>query len=348
MKPLKKIAFFLSALLISFTLVQCSDDEGEAAPDTYMVSGSVTYPDYSGTSAAAAGAVVYLVKDATAASMSYDLSTVANTSGAYKFEGLETGDYYIFVNYNTANTNSASRVEGINFDSGEGYLFSIADADVVQDAALVSAGQATNFTVNTTEGGDWNSDVSHSNVNFEFPYDNGNATYTGRFTGIETMEINFDPANLASGSINVSIDLLSVNTSSPGGRDALYNADGSFWQDETTGEYDLGCISGTYGIDSPDDADRYATFTATGFEAYGDGYIATGTFTFRGTSNTETVFFRLIEGFEGENRQGVLTRYSSFEAKLVFAAQADYGVESGHVLDSDVTIYVSYQVNKPA
>jgi polyisoprenoid-binding protein YceI len=344
MKNLKKIAMFFAATLIALTLMRCGDDD-DVAPTLYKLSGNVTYPDLSGTSASATGAIVYLVKGATAASTNYDLSTTTSSSGAYSFENLDAGNYYMFVNYNTANTNKVGRVEGINFDSGEGHLLEIVDVDLVQNSTLVSAGQATDFVVDTRSTGTWTSDISHSNVDFEFPYDEANGSYTGRFSDFE-IEVNFDPANLASGSISASVDLLTINTDSPGGRDPLYNSDGTFWQDVDL-SYDLGCIAGTFGIALPTDAARYATFEATGFEAYGDGYKATGNFTFNGSTNQETIFFRLIEGYEALNRQDVLTRYSSFEGKLTFSALADYTIDSSHIGDGDVTIYISYQVNKP-
>lgn len=342
MKNFGKISLMSLLALVIIITVRCSDEDPTPAVSLFNITGNVTYPDMAGASQSAAGGVVYLVKNTTTASTSYDLTSVVNAAGTYTFEGLEAGDYFMFCNFNTENENiPGGRVEGINFDSGDGILFSISDANVTQNITLVSAGQASTMAVDTREGGDWEFDFSHSNVDFEFPYDANNASYTGRFDQF-SIAINFDPANLATSSIDAEIDLLSVNTSSPGGRDSFY--------DDAMQVWDYGCLAGTFGVDIVDDlpveTTRMATFTATGFEAYGDGYVTTGTFTFNGTSNQETLFFRFIEGFEGENRQGVQTRYSSFEGKLIFAALNDYGVESSHLLGENVTVYVSNQVTK--
>ena len=342
MKKIKKVLTISFALLLGFVLVRCGDDE-PSLQSFYDVSGVVTYPDFSGTMQNAEGAIVYLVKDATAASTAYDLTTVVDGSGDFLFEGLEAGDYFLFVNYNTANTNiPEARIKGINFDSGAGVLFTVTDEDVTENVALVSAGQSTAFVIDTRDAGDWKIDQSHSNIDFDFPYKEENATYTGRFDDFD-IDVNFDPANLAGSSISASIDLLSVNTSSPGGRDSFY--------DDVLTTWDYGCLVGTLGVailDNllPDEATRYATFDATGFSAYGDGYKATGDFTFNGNTETETVFFRLIEGFEGQSRQGVLTRYSSLEAVVTFNPLADYDMEDSNVGANDITVNISNQVNK--
>lgn len=342
MKTFKKFATIFLVVVLSVLLVRCGDDTIVEAPDVlFNVSGTVTYLNFAGTSQSASGAVIYLVKNATAASADYDLSAIADATGAYTFENLAVGDYYMFANFNTSNTNA--RVEGINFDSGDGFLFSVVDANITQDIVLSSTGQTTTMTVDTRENGDWNFDFTHSNIDFEFPYDENNASYSGRFNDF-TMEVFFDPANLTTGSIEASIDLLSVNTSSPGGRD-------SFFDDALTA-WDYGCLASTFGVSIdgvtllPDEATRYATFSATGFEAYGDGYKATGTFTFNGMNHQETLFFRFIEGFEALNRQDVLTRFSSFEGKLDFNALTDYGIESSHLGGETVSVYISNQVTK--
>ncbi len=340
MKTLQKLFALTLCMAAIGLLVRCDEDDPVPVVSLFSISGTVTFPDFSGTNQSANGAIVYLVENTTEASTNFDYSTVASTNGTYSFDNLEAGNYYMFVNYNTANTNNpGGRVGGIHFDSGEGVLFTITDANVAQDFALVSAGQDTDFVIDNTDGGDWDFDFSHSNIDFEFPYDAENASYTGRFDQFE-MSISFDPTNLSAGTIEASIDLLSVNTSSPGGRDSFW--DGSVW--------DYGCLARTFGVeildDLPVETSRYATFSASGFEAYGDGYLTHGTFTFNGTSQTETLFFRLIEGYEGTSRQGVATRYSSFEGKLEFEALDDYGIESSHLLSETVTVYISNQVTR--
>ncbi|MFY0687921.1 MAG: YceI family protein [Cyclobacteriaceae bacterium] len=347
----KPIVFFLS-LLLSFSvatlLTSCEGDgDDEPAVEYFSFSGNVTYPDFSGTASGADGAVVFLAKS-DVATTNYDYSTVADANGDFSFENLEVGNYFVFVNFNTANTNNAGRVSGINFDTGEGMTFEIVDASVTQNLELTMIDQDVQFAVNNTESGDWRSDISHSNVNFSFPYDNANATYVGRFNSF-AIDVVFDKDNLAGSSIEASIDLLSINTSSPGGRDSYEKEDGT---------WDYGCTGGTFAVldtdgntvsdggNIPDESTRYATFKSSSIEAYGDGFLARGTMMVKGSSNEEVLFFRFINGFEAESRSGALTRYSSFDGQLEFDALGNYGIESGHLADARVTIDISFQVNK--
>jgi polyisoprenoid-binding protein YceI len=268
---------------------------------------------------------------------------VADINGNYTFKNLLPGTYSVWAAFDDHNTNVPARVDRVYFTS-EGALVTITAENQTADFAMISMGQSDAVAVNTIDG-DWNQDHSHSNVDFEFPYDGENATYTGRFNAFE-FGVNFDPANLAGSLLTASIDVLSVNTGSPGGRDALYTAEGAFWQD-TDGSYDLGCISGTFGVSDPDDATRYATFESETIVVYVDGYLATGPMTFNGVTSNIQFFFKYFPGFQAENRAGVLTQFSSFEGYFEFAALDVFGIESSHVLDSNVTVRISDQVNKP-
>ena len=59
------------------------------------------------------------------------------------------------------------------------------------------------------------------------------------------------------------------------------------------------------------------------------------------------MFFKFYPGFEGTNRNGDPILYSSFQGTFDFAAFQVFGVDSGHIGESnDVTIDVSYQVTK--
>ena len=166
-------------ILLGIFMVRCDDDSNNnPEPEIlYNVSGAVTYPG--GT---AAGAVIYLANSATPTT-NYDWVTVANENGQYSISDLGAGDYFIFVNFNTANQNT--RVDGVNFDSGAGATFTIENANETINVALSSSGQDNAEAVNTTDQGDWNSDFSHSNVDFSFAYDEANATYTGRFDNFD-------------------------------------------------------------------------------------------------------------------------------------------------------------------
>ena len=349
MKKLRLILMAGLAVTFLFAVSQCSEDD----PVTlYSISGKVTYPDFNGATADAAGAVIYLAQG-TEATTAYEWATIADGSGNYTFKDLQPGDYWMWAVYDTKNTNvPEARVDRAIF-TGEGATMTLS-ANATQNVALTSLGQDDAMTVNTMDGGDWGSDISHSNVDFEFPYDKQegedayNATYTGRLTGFD-IGVKFDPNDLGSSSITAEVDMLSVNTSSPGGRDPLWTTDANddvvLWQD-VDGNYDLGCISGYYAIDSPDDPDRTATFTSSSIEEYADGYVAKGTMKFAGNEGTVNLFFKFLPGFQAPNRQQVLTQYSSFEGFFDFAAKDVFGVESSHVQDADVTVRISYQVTK--
>jgi len=339
---LRTLIMLVLVLTVGFLMVRCSDDDPKIVEtEFYSVTGTVTYPNAEGTLVAASGAIVYLA-ESISQTTNYSWSAIADASGNYSITNLEAGDYFMFINYNNANQNlPGGRINGVNFDSGEGFLFTITDTDIQQNSALSSSGQAEAEAVNTTDAGSWSSDLSHSNVDFTFPYDAANANYTGRFNDF-FIEVDFDPADLAGSSISASIDLLSVNTSSRGGRDSFFDAALDAW--------DYGCLQGTLGVSVdavsllPDELTRYATFESSSIEIYGDGYLATGNFTFNGTTNSETLFFKFVEGFTGTNRQGVPTQFSSFEGQLEFDALADYTIDSSHLGDETVTVDISYQV----
>lgn len=341
MKAIKTSAQLAILLFAVILFVRCTDDP--ATPTTnYTISGTITYPDFNGSTAPANGAIVYLKYDATEATATYDEVTVADASGKYTFTEVANGSYFVFANFDTDNTNNG-RMAGAVF-GGEGGIISIEGTDAVADIALASVGQADAVAVNTYEGGTWSQDWNHSVVGFEFPYDESNAPYTGRFKSKE-IYVDFDPFSLGTSKIEATIDLLTINTDSPGGRDPLYNSDGSLWQDVDL-TYKLGCIARTFGISLPTDATRNATFTSTTIAEYGDGYLATGPMVFNGNTKDVSMFFKFVPGFVGENRAGAPTQFSSFHGTFDFAALNDFQIESGHVKEADVTVEISFQVTK--
>lgn len=353
MKNLKLISTLTTVFLVALMMFSCEKEvevikevEVEVPAATYTITGTVTYPDFKGASVAAAGAVVYLKIGTTEPTTSYDLATVTDAAGNYTFAGLTAGSNSIYANFDTDNSNIGGRITGAMFVS-EGALVTIEAANATQDFALSSAGQDDAFAVNTYDGGDWGADWSHSNIDFSFPYDGDNGTYTGSFK-LEETYIAFDPFDLANSKIEATIDILTIHTDSPGGRDAKYNDDGTLWQD-ADGAYNLGCVHTTLGMenDIPTSANRYSTFVSTSIEEYGDKYLATGNFTLNGVTDEVQMLFKFLPGFEGTNRSGDPTLYSSFEGTFDFAAFQVYGVDSGHIGETnDVTIDAVFQVNK--
>ena len=321
MKAIKFILIVLLASPLFFT--RC----GEKEVHLYSISGTASYAD-----GAAAGALVYLAKDATAATTNYDMVAVADASGAYSFENLSEGSYFLFANYNTTNINLSGRLGGLIFTSGEGYLITVGGENVTQAIDLVSNGSQS-VAVDNTAGGTWTLDKAHSEVVFEFPYKEAAGTFSGRFD-VYDFVFDFDDADLANSSITASVDLKTVVTGQPG-RDGGTN-----------------CISRTFGVayDATTGAvvagTDVASWTSSSIEFYGDGYHATGNMTFHGVSKPIDVYFKFIPGVEGV-KSGVPTQYSSFEAKFGFAALADFGIESGNIGNEIINVYVTTQINKP-
>jgi polyisoprenoid-binding protein YceI len=351
MKKLSSILLSIAIVLAMGFMYSCSEEEVikevEVPALVYTIAGNVTYPDFLGMATPASGAVVYLKVDATEATASYDMTTTSDVNGNYTFNGLVPGSYFVFANYDTENNNiPGGRMTGVIF-GGEGGIVVIEGDNGSQNITLTSLGQSDAFAVNSFEGGDWGNDWSHSNIDFSFPYDNNNATYTGSFKMTDTY-VMFDPFNLAGSKIETTIDVLTITTNSPGGRDPKYNSDGSLWQD-AEGLYNLGCVHVYLGMenDIPTSANRYSTFKSTSIEVYGNGYLVTGDFTLNGITAPVHMLLKFVPGFVGTNRGGDPVQFSSFEGSFDFAAYQVFEVNSGHIGETnDVTIDVSLQVTK--
>ena len=342
MKPLK--AFLLIVLVSVFSFSSCTEtDDPEIF---YDISGNVTYPD-----GVASGALVYLVLGSTPSTNYVDV-TVADETGNYSFDNLSVGDYFLFSNYNTANTNNVGgRLSGINFTTDDSNLVSVGSTNATANISLINNGSA-GVVINTVDE-TYRLDGSHSNVNFEFPFDEGNATFLGSFDSYD-FTFDFDDSDLANSEITASIDLLDVDTGQPG-RDGLWtnhssvtDVDSLDANDNLVTWFDAGCLTGYLGaavgthLSSVLTENLDATFTSTSIELFGDGYKASGDLTFRGQTKEIEVYFKFIKGFLGGSNSDL--NYSSFEAMFVFDA-ISYGVSSSHLLD-DVTVYASVQVRE--
>lgn len=352
MKTLKLLLTTTLIFSVGLLLSRCSDDD-VITPINYTVTGKITCPDFNSVQTAAGGAVIYLVKNTTIPATNYDLVTIANDLGEYRFDELEPGDYFMFANYNTKNTNLPNgRIIGINFGSGDGYLFTITAENVSQDISLSEMVGSGSDVINTTYGnwqflseletGDWGYDYNHSTIEFSFPFDNGNAPFSGDF-GVYEIDIEFDQANPASTKIKAAIDLTSIYTGQPG-RDALGKCIGRTLGVEldpadTTalGDPNPSAVIGTTGM---------STFTSTSCIAYGDGYLAKGDMVLNGVTKEVDLFFKYIPGFQSTNSAGVTTHFSSFEGTFDFTALDDFNIESSHILDADVNVNISIQLRK--
>ncbi len=91
MKTIKSISVIMLAA-ITMTLTSCTKEEGFTGKGT--ISGVVTYPGGN-----ASGAVVSIAFGSTSETTAYDYSTVTDSTGAYSFEALSKGDYFIDATY---------------------------------------------------------------------------------------------------------------------------------------------------------------------------------------------------------------------------------------------------------
>lgn len=358
----------LSTFVLLFT-VRCSEDD---PVPLVSLSGTVTYPGTSGSSAAA-GAVVLLAT--TSDALEYDFSTVADATGNYSFNNLEPGTYYLNANYNSANTNAGARLDGVNFSGGDDTEVVVGETDVTQAITLVSLGQTlpNAFAVDydgreggTSNTGDWDFDANHTTVDFAFDYKDNNAEFSGSFGRVTKLVMDLDATSLSTASIEAEVDLLSVNTRTRGGRDPLWDGEYSALTESTVFD-ETNCIASTFGIyadgDLPNtvtDPQRYASFASTSIEMYGDGFIANGNLTFSAdmsespanpygiTNNPNTtvtkpakIIFRHKVGTEDATRF-----YTSFEGRLLIDAKSDYNIFSSNIGDRQVSIYMNVQLRK--
>jgi polyisoprenoid-binding protein YceI len=363
-----KLVLSLTLLLTFLSVVRCTKTS-DPAP-LVGISGTVTYTDASGAVQKAAGAVVYLAKG-TAATTTYDQSTTAGSDGTYNFANLPAAGYYINAVYHSDTKNSAARIDGVKFTTANGFLVTLASTALTQDIALESTGSAAaavNVTVayqwdpaassgagNYTNTGAWTFDNIHSPVQFNFPYHGAEAEFAASFVQTKSFQMTFNSASLSTSSIVAIVDLASINTGTPGGRDNQPTtitstnefAPGTFFTK-------LGCIMGTFGITADagtvtpnitlSSDKRYATFTSTSIKAYGDGYVANGTLTFHGFTKSVSMIFHYLPSYVDTSVTPNKT-YQGFEGKISIKALTDFGISSTSVGDL-VTIYTTVNLYK--
>lgn len=365
-RTIKTISTVIIALCIGFVLTQCGNDD-EAGTTYFKLNGKITLAD--GT--IADGAIVSISSQPNAADVV--AKTVADEMGAYSFMGLANGTYYLNARFEPSNNNNLKNAGTVILTGKEVEV--VVDADKTVDVAMEGMVSDGTATLNLADG--WNWDNTHSSIGFEFPYDGDNALFKGQFAraGFDVLE--FDEANPTATKIKAWVDITSVETGSASGvcghgRDGITGCiQGTYGLDlDVADTVEVYCEDGTINTHYPNtelvefdlwgdgSATTYmkqsaivgstgvATFEATEVIPYGTGYKAIGNFTFAGFSHPVDMYFSYVEGHEGTNRSGVATQYSSFYGWFKFAAEADYGIVSGHVLDADITVTLAVQFNK--
>ncbi|MDH5250667.1 MAG: YceI family protein [Cyclobacteriaceae bacterium] len=356
MKTFKLIPI-LTLLFVLVFAVRCSDDSSSTPTPLFGISGKVTYPDAGGAATAANGAVVTL----SSSSPSVSMEAIADASGNYKFSNLEAATYTLSAIYDTDNKNNSARLDGLRF-TVEDVEVVVSTAAVTQNLALTSPGQVAtpaivaNYTWDEAQekyvqpaAPAWQFDNNHSLVTFEFPYRSAQADFIGSFKQMHKFVVDFDPADLAGSSIDVEVDMASVDTRTPGGRDNLPEiADNPVFSPSTVFTK-LGCIAGDIiesGITTDAggllvNANRYAKFSSTDITKYGDGYLAKGNLIFHGSTKAIELWFKALPPFDSTNSNGTVTTRTGFEGRFMMDAKNDFGVTSSSVNGADVTITIS-------
>jgi len=353
-----KLVLSITLLLTLLTVVRCSKSS-DPAPSLVKVSGNVSYTNAAGTSAVASGAVIYL------ANTTDTVSTTSDKNGAYHFLNVKVGDYTLTGKYNTTNTNASGRLDGLTFTTLTPVAITVAAVDLSKDVSLTSAGQSGIVAINlnyvwdgakynqpTLAVGVWNFDNAHSPVTFEFPYRANEGTFIGSFAQTSKCVVAFDPNNLGTSSIDVEVDLASVDTRTPGGRDNLLSSmDNPIWSPLSVFTK-LGCISGTFGFTGDaalpsiiTSTKRYAQYKSTSIAKLGDGFVAKGNLIFNGKTVATDLWFKGVPEWKDAPIAGGGTAngrtYAGFEGIFKMKANADFGIVSGSVNDATVTIHVT-------
>ena len=348
MKTFKLFSAFI-ALFAMLVFVSCGNDE---ADPLVSVTGKITYINAAGSNVNAAGAVVSLM------GASSTITTITNESGTYTFTRVDPGTYMLNAQYFTDNTNISGRLDGLNFAPAEPVEVKVGSSNLSQDLELVSVGQSNapaididlDWTGQAFENtGTWELDLTHSPIQFEFPYRDNVADFMGGFSQISELTVDFDPANLASSSIIAEIDLASINTRSAGGRDPLLTSGRDF--NPISEIQTMGCIMGTFGITADGalpsvitGAARYAKFTSSSIAAFGDGYVAKGNLVFHGVTKPIEMWFKTVEPWN--NGATVPVLYSGFEGRF-YMSKTDFAIGSSSVGET-IRITISIVATKPA
>jgi len=95
MKTILKISAIMFAVAVIFSVSSCSKDAGPGGKK--RIYGTVTNLD-----GAVENAIVRIAYDAAEATTEFNNSTTTDASGAYSFEKLNKGDYYIDAEYTDA------------------------------------------------------------------------------------------------------------------------------------------------------------------------------------------------------------------------------------------------------
>ena len=315
---------FIAIITTGLIIVSCSKKEDKLA----NVSGTVTYGD----NLAADGAVVRISNDLEGTDVIN--SVIADADGKYLISGLNNGTYYLSANYNTDNVNNLKST-GFNFALEAPVSVSVS-GDMTQDLQLVNAAPAGNDTINSFNG-TWLFDKPHGGVNWSTAYYGDNAVLTGKFTSYN-IDISFTEANPESTIIKAWVQLSTALTGEPG-RDHLGGCLNGYLGVATDTLAD-----GTYYVSDPSTDTAY--FNSTSVAPYGDGYKATGDFTFRGVTKSIDMYFTYTGQADYSADGDGSAIKGGFSGEFDIMAKSDFGVASTAIADKvHIAVSANYRKN---
>ncbi len=169
------------------------------------ISGLVTYPNYSGVTTNADGAVLTLYTGNTAIGTPV-ATTFADVTGNYTFKFLVPGNYCIKASYNTTNVNNKG-LDGVTFTTA-GIPVLLASTNLTQNIALTATAPTGTLKIalyadtlaNPTFKGV--KLESHSKVTFTGLHNLNQQDLAGGFNGMVMQQFMFDEATPANIKIN--------------------------------------------------------------------------------------------------------------------------------------------------
>lgn len=208
------------------------------------------------------------------------------------------------------------------------------------EIVVIDAVDGTGTEKYNTYSGDYSADMNHSDISWNTAYAGTNGDLMGQFS-VKGMSIDFDEANPTACKIEAWVSLTSCVTGE--GRDGIGNCLvgylGVVHNGDTLANGDLDPA----GTDPITDTAR---FVSTKVEVYGDGYRATGNFTFNGVTAVEVLYF----DYTGYTEYGdPITRKAGFAGTLTFKSRSVYGLEAGSTYDltgDEVRLDLSLNVKK--
>jgi len=175
-----------------------------------------------------------------------------------------------------------------------------------------------------TFSGDYAYDENHSDIAWGTQYAGTNGELRGQFE-TKYMDIDFDEANPTACKIEAVVVMSTCVTGE--GRDGLGNCLHGYLEVVHNGDTLPDGSLDPAGVDPASDS---AWFVSTKVEVYGDGYRATGNFTFLGVTAEEVLYF----DYTGYTEYGdPITRKAGFGGTLTFLSRTTYGLAAGTTYD---------------